>query len=220
MKWPSTLALVAISLALSFSLAAGLQRPTAAAQDDEEEEEEAAPADTGPPQTTGRSEAQAAVGTQRGMIFELHTKARLVVPPGLPIGSSRRMRFAEARGALNPEHVAEGFRRIGPILSFDGAINAMSAPVVVSIRQPRDPGRPNLRLVLAMEQATICREGIDPLPNVANLCSGWELLDARFVAGEGRIAAEMRAPGGYRLVFGTVPVPVPETAEDGTPIGL
>lgn len=201
MKRRLTLALL-VSLALSTSL-------VALAQEDEEDTDEAAPAaPEGPPHTTGRGEAQAAVG-QRGMTFELHTKARAFVPPGLPIGASRRMRFAEARGALNPAHVAEGFRRIGPILSFDAAINATSSPVVVSIRQPSDPTRPNLRLVLAMEQATICREGLDPLPNVANLCSGWELLDARYDATERRIMADLRTPGGYRLVFGTVPVPAP-----------
>lgn len=163
---------------------------------------EGAPA--GPPTTTGRSEAQAAVG-QAGMTFELGNKARLFVPPGLPIGSSRRMRFAEARGAFTPSHVVERFRRIGPILSFDGAINATRSPVIVSIRQPSDPARANLRLVLAMEQPTICREGLDPVPNMANLCSAWELIDARYDAAERRLIAELRTPGGYRLVFGTVP---------------
>ena len=59
------------------------------------------------------------------MTFELHSKARLFVPPGLPIGSARRMRFAEQSAGFNPAHVAEGFRRLGPVLSFDGAINAL-----------------------------------------------------------------------------------------------
>jgi hypothetical protein len=119
------------------------------------------------------------------------------------------MRFAEARDPFHPERVAEGFRRIGPILSFDGAINATRSPVVVSIRQPSDPARPNLRVVLAMEQPTICREGLDPVPHMANLCGTWELVNARFDAGERRLVAELPTPGGYRLVFGTVPIPPP-----------
>ena len=210
MKRTLAVALTLSSLTLSLALIARSEQ--VAAQDDEDDDAEgdedgAAATPAGPPTKSGRSEVSGAVG-QAGMTFELQSKARLFVPPNLPIGSSRMMRFAEARGALNAAHVAEGFRRIGPILSFDGAINATSAPVVVSIRQPRDPGRPNLRLVLAMEQATICREGVDPLPGVANLCSGWELLDARH-AGD-RLSAEMRSPGGYRLVFGTVPVPAPQ----------
>lgn len=187
-----------------FSLALSLAGPSSLAQDDGEGDDEAAPAaPAGPPTTTGRGEAQAAVG-QAGMTFELRNGARAFVPPNLPIGDSRRMRFAEARGAFNPGHVATGFRRIGPLLSFDGAINATTSPVVISLRQPRDPSRAGQRLVIAMEQATICREGLDPLPNVANLCSGWELVDATW--SDGRIEARLTAPGGYRLVFGTVPV--------------
>lgn len=193
----SVLALATLSLALA--LAAPL-----VAQDDDGEGAGEAAAPAGPPTTTGRSEAQAAVG-QAGMTFELRSGARAFVPPGLPIGDSRRIRFAEAGGRFDPAHVADGFRRIGPVLSFDGAINATRAPVVISLRQPRDPSRPNLRTVLAMEQATICREGLDPLPNIANLCSGWELVDATWSAG--RLEARLTAPGGYRLVFGTVPAP-------------
>jgi hypothetical protein len=191
------LAIMLVALSLSLPL---LVRAAAAAQDDDPEE---APAPQGLPTTTGRDEAQAAVG-QRGMIFELHNKARAVVPPRLPIGDSRRIRFAVARGRFVPARVAAGFRRIGPVLQFDAAINASSNPVVVSIRQPTNPARPNLRVVLAMEQATICRDGLEPLPS-SNLCSTWELLDARYDESERRLVAEIRAPGGYRIVFGTVP---------------
>ncbi|UJR86146.1 hypothetical protein [Sandaracinus amylolyticus] len=193
----SVIALATLSLLLA------LAAPRSRAQEDHADDETAA-APAGPPTTRGRDEATAAVG-QAGMTFELGSGFRVFVPAGLPIGDSRRMRVATARAALNPAHVAEGFRRVGPIVSFDGAINATRSPVVISLRQPRDPGRPDLRLVLAMEQATICREGLDPLPNVANLCSGWELVEATWT--DGRIEARLPAPGGYRLVFGTVPVP-------------
>ena len=182
----------------------------ASAQDDTEEAEGGAATDTGPPRTTGRSEATAAVG-QAGMTFELHNKARIVIPPRLPIGSSRRMRFAESRTRPTPAEIAPGFTRIGPVLSFDGAINATSDPVVVSIRQPADPARRGTRLVIAMEQATVCGEGSRPLEGVTGLCSGWELIDAEWSASEGRLMARLRTPGGHRLVFGTVPLP--ETAE-------
>ncbi|MDQ3037586.1 MAG: hypothetical protein M3Y87_34645 [Myxococcota bacterium] len=186
-----------------FTLSLSVAASSSLAQDDEAAAEEA-PA--GPPTTTGRSEAQAAVG-QAGMTFELRNGARAFVPPNLPIGDSRRIRFAEARGRLVPGHVADGFRRVGPILSFDGAINATSSPVLISIRQPRDPARAGQRVVLAMEQATICREGLDPLPDVTNLCSGWELVPATW--SDGRLEARLTAPGGYRLLFGTVPDAAP-----------
>lgn len=170
--------------------------------DTEEPAQPAAPA--GPPTVTGRDSASGSAG-QLGMIFELGTTARLVVPPGLPIGNSRRMSFGISRQAPRPADVVEGFRRIGPVMSFDGAIDASRAPVVVSIRQPRDPVRPGHRLVLAMEQPSVCTPGRPPLPGgAAGLCSGWELIDARWE--NGRLSADLRAPGGFRLTFGQVPV--------------
>jgi hypothetical protein len=192
-----------------FALALAITGPIAAQDEEEEEdgEEEPAqpPAPTGPPSVTGRDSATGSVG-QLGMIFEL-SSARLVVPPHLPIGNSRRMTFGTSRQAPRPNDVVAGFHRIGPVLSFDGAIDATSAPVVVSIRQRNDPSRPNLRLVLAMEQPAICNaQHTQRLPSGAQgLCSGWELIDARFA--DGQLSADMRTPGGFRLTFGSVPIP-------------
>ena len=174
------------------------------AQDDEAAaSEEAAP--EGPLTTTGRTEASAVVGP-RGMTFELRSGARAVIPAGLPTGAGRRINFAEARGRLDAGSVAEGFTRIGSALSFDAALNATSNPITISIRQPRDPGRDGRRLVLAMEQPTICREGLEPWPGAAGLCAGWELIEARWDAAEQRLVASLTTPGGRRLVFGSVPV--------------
>ncbi len=177
------------------------------AQDDEEPSEQAA-APSGPPVVSGRTEAVGFV-TRQGMTFELSRGARLVIPPDLPVGASRRTVFAVSRQRPRNDHVAEGFRRFGDVLSFDGAIDATRAPVVVSVRAPRSPARPNERLVLAMEQAAMCNAQHDqPLPSgAAGLCSSWVLLDARHE--DGRLVAEMPTPGGFRLVFGTVPVPEP-----------
>jgi hypothetical protein len=176
------------------------------AQEGATAEGEGTPADSGPPVTTGRNEATAVVGP-RGMTFELRNGTRLVIPAGLPTGAGRRINFREARGRLAAASIAEGFTRIGPVLDFDGALNATSSPIVVSIRQPRDPARAGRRLVLAMEQATICREGLEPWPGAAGLCAGWELLDARWE--EGRLSANLTTPGGRRLVFGSVPIAAP-----------
>jgi hypothetical protein len=190
--------LVSLCLLLALPLAVG------SAQDGE-----AAPADEaapeGPLTTTGRTEASAVVGP-RGMTFELRSGARVVIPAGLPTGAGRRIRFAEAGGRLDAGGIAEGFTRIGAALSFDAALNATSNPILVSVRQPRDPGREGRRLVLAMEQPTICREGLEPWPGAAGLCTGWELIDARWDAAEQRLVASLTTPGGRRLVFGSVPV--------------
>lgn len=199
---------------LLLSLAATALVASAQDADDEGEEEEAPaapPAPTGPQTTTGRTDVSAVIDRQ-GRILELHSKARIFIPPNLPV-ANRRVRFAESRDRVTPSQIAAGFTRIGPLLSFDGAIDATGAPVVVSIRQPRDPARRQSRLVLAMEGPSICREGSQPLPGAsAGICSGWELLPATWSASEGRLSAEMRTPGGYRLAFGTVPCAEGDTA--------
>lgn len=181
--------------------------------DDTEEETPAAPAaPTGPPTATGRSDVAAQVDRQ-GRILELHSKARIVIPPNLPV-AARRVRFAELRDRIDAAAVAAGFQRIGSVYSFDGAINATEAPVEVSIVSPRDPARRGARLVLAMETPTICRAGLPPLPGAsAGLCSGWELLPARWDATDHRLSARMATPGGYRLMFGTVPCAEGERTE-------
>lgn len=197
---PNRRALFALALAGLF-----LAAPTFA-QDDDPTEAAAEPA--GPPTVSGRTEAVGFV-TREGMIFELTGRARLVVPANLPVGASRRTVFAISRQRPQSADVAEGFRRYGDVLSFDGAIDATRAPVVVSVRARRSPARPNERLVLAMEQAAMCNaQHTQPLPSgAAGLCSSWILIDARH---EGdRLVAEVPTPGGFRLVFGAVPAPQP-----------
>lgn len=195
-----------LTLALSLALPLG----AVLAQDEGEAPagEEAAAAPEGPPSTSGRSEATAVVGP-RGMTFDLRSGARIVIPPNLPTGAGRRINFSEPRGRLDVGTIAEGFTRIGAVMFFDGALNATSSPIVVSIRQPRDPAREGRRLVLAMEQPTICREGLEPWPGGSGLCAGWELLDATYDATERRLSASMATPGGHRLVFGSVPLAPP-----------
>ncbi len=202
-------------LAVVLTLQAGLIH-SLSAQDDEEEE--AAPSTpSGPPTKAGGREVVAAVG-QAGMTFELHNKARLFVPPDLPIGSARRMRFAESTDRFAPSEVhgampGSTFTRVGPVLTFDGAINATSAPVIVSIHQPRDPSRAGQHLVLAMEQATICAEGMSHVPGSTSLCSGWEIIPATWASS--RVSAELRTPGGFRLVFGNLSIPETEEGDEG-----
>ncbi len=208
--------LVLTAAAVEASMARTLSAQDEEGDDDSEAvaEQAAPPAPTGPPTRSGTRDVTAAVG-QEGMTFELHNKARLFVPAHLPIGSARRMTFAESRSRFAPSDVhgsmaGARFTRIGPVLSFDGAINASSAPVVVSIHQPRDPARAGQQLVLAMEQATICAEGMAHIEGSTSLCSGWEILDAHWDAASQRLSAEMRTPGGYRMVFGNLSMPTDE----------
>src|SRR5690606_27881323 len=107
------------------------------AAQDEGEETPAAP--TGPETVSGRTEAVGSV-TARGLTFELSQRgARLEIPPDLPVGASRRTVFAISRQRPASADIAEGFRRYGDVLSFDGAIDATRAPVRVSVRARRSP---------------------------------------------------------------------------------
>lgn len=157
----------------------------------------------GPPTHEGATSVTAAIG-QAGAIMALRNGARLLLPPRLPIGSSRLLTFGGGR-TVRPASVAAGFQRIGPTLSFDGAIDAQRSPLVVSIRQPRLSARRGHRLVLAMEQAGLCTDDNRADTLGAGLCSVWELLPATHDAGEGRLKADLPVPGGYRLQFGWVP---------------
>lgn len=194
--------------------AAALPALVALAQDDDVEVTAPPP---GPRAESGRTEVSAVIGTDGGTLDITHSKARIFIPAGLPTGVGRRMTFAESR--LRPANgdVAEGFTRIGPAFSFDGAINASSNPILVSMRQPRSPARAGTRLVLAMEQPAMCMDGMEPLPGgAAGLCTSWELLDARFDEAESRLVAEIRSPGGHRLLFGTVPAPAADAPSSGS----
>lgn len=183
----------------------------------QDEEETTPPA--GPRHESGRTEATAVIGTDGGDLEITHSKARIVIPAGLRTGVGRRMTFSESRNRPSNDDVAEGFSRIGPCFEFDGAIDASSNPIVISMRQPRNPARATTRLVLAMEQPAMCMEGMEPLPGgAAGLCTSWELLDARYDEGESRVMADIRSPGGHRLLFGTVPVPE-EPEESGSSRG-
>jgi len=169
----------------------------------------------GPPATSGRDRATAAVG-QQGEIFELSNGAKLLIPPSLPIGNSRVLTFASSRQRPRGPQVASGFVLQGPTLTFDGAINATSNPVVVSLRARRLAMRSSMRLVLAMQQAGICTaQNNIHLPN--GLCSTWELVDATYDQTTSLIQASVATPGGFRLQFGWVPRP-PAAPSEPPPI--
>lgn len=166
----------------------------------------------GPPVAAGRDRATAAVG-QAGAIFELGNGAKLLIPPSLPIGNSRVLTFSASRQRPRPAQIAPGFVIQGPTLAFDGAINATSNPVVVSLRARRLTMRANMRLVLALEQAGICTPANSQYRLVGGLCSAWDLIDATYDQTTGAIQASVPTPGGFRMQFGWVPRPPPPRTE-------
>jgi hypothetical protein len=176
----------------------------AAAQDGVDGADAPPPTASSQPKYTGRDRASGQASGALGATYELANGARLVIPPGNRISQSQTFTFSQPREVPRPQEIAEGFVRQGPLLRFDGQIDATAAPVQVSIRQRTLPARPGMRLVLAMEVAGLC-DAAHSQRIAGPLCSHWRLLDARHVASEGRIVASIPAPGGYRLLFGWVP---------------
>jgi len=168
-------------------------------------QEDSPPSNVGPPTHAGRDRAEGPVG-QSGATFEVQG-ARLVLPPGLPIGNSRVLTFSRAPGRLRIAGIDARFVRIGPILSFNGALDATASPIEVSIPQPSPLRAPaaGLRLVLALEQPGLCTDDNrrDTLPG--GLCSAWQLIDA--TSTNGRLSARLPTTGGLRIVFGWAGVP-------------
>jgi hypothetical protein len=157
----------------------------------------------GPPRHEDRSRVTAPIG-QAGATMALGNGAEIFLPPGLPIGSSRLLTFAGGR-TVNARNVHDRFVRVGPTLSFDGAINATRAPMVVSIPVRRFSARNGSRLVLAMEQPGLCGDANRNQPLGNDLCSVWELVPATYDEAAGRVRANLSVSGGLRLQFGWVP---------------
>lgn len=205
--------LAALSCVAALSLAAfSIPAPRSAAQDTASPPAEPAPP-AGPPTARGRDRATLPVG-QAGAVLELANGAKLLIPPALPIGSSRVLTFSTARGRLVHTMIHPRFVKIGPTLAFDGAINATQNPIVVSLRQRRFAQRANSRLVLAVEQPGICNDQNRRAPmGSSGLCSTWEVLEATYDATTGELQGRVPTPGGYRLQFGWVPAESASAAE-------
>ncbi len=163
------------------------------------------PGPVAPPTYTGGTRATGPASRTTGAIYELSNGARLVIPAGLPIGTSRVMNFATATG-FRAVDVDPHFTRQGSTLSFDGAIDATRAPVELSIRARGFHLPPRTALVLAMEVGGICDATHTHHINQV-MCSTWQTLEARYDENAGRILATVPSPGGFRFQFGLIPAP-------------
>ena len=196
MNAPSTLATLLLAALLGVASAV-------VAQDTEEDPPAAAPAPQ-PPVHRGRDRTTGQASHTLGATYELANGAKLVLPAGIRISTSQTFTFSASRAPLRPTEVAPGFVRQGPVLDFDGQIDASRAPIELSVKQRTLRPRPNTKLVLAMEFAGIC-DATHTARLGGPLCAHWRLLDAQFDAAGGRLVALLPSPGGHRLVFGSVP---------------
>jgi hypothetical protein len=202
----SRLATLLLAALLGASPGALLGASSAVVAQDAPEEDEAPPAAPAPQQPVyrGRDRATGQASNALGATYELGNGAKLVLPAGNRISSSQTFTFSVSRAAPRPSEVAAGFVRQGPVLAFDGQIDASRAPVELSLKQRGLRMRPGMKVVLAMEIAGIC-DATHTTRLGGPLCSHWRLLDAQLDMAAGRIVAQIPSPGGRHLVFGFVP---------------
>jgi hypothetical protein len=202
----SRLATLLLASLLGAAPGALLGASSAVVAQDAPEEDEAPPAAPAPQQPVyrGRDRATGQASNALGAAYELGNGAKLVLPAGNRISTSQTFTFSVSRAAPRPSEVETGFVRQGPVLAFDGQIDASRAPVELSLKQRSLRMRPGMKVVLAMEIAGIC-DATHTTRLGGPLCAHWRLLDAQFDAATGRLIAQIPSPGGRRLVFGFVP---------------
>lgn len=166
------------------------------------------PEATATPTFTGKGKVTEAVNTDTGAIFDVGSGVTMAFPRGLPVGRSRIVTLQVAKTSL-PAKLIAGFKPLGPTLAFNGALGTADKPIVLSWATPRAPAVANRKLVVAMEVGTFCEGANKAFSVPGGLCSGFDLVDARYDTASKRLMAELRSTGGLRMQFGSVPAAAP-----------
>lgn len=154
------------------------------------------------PTFTGKGSVTQAIDADHGALFDIGGGITMLFPKGLPVGHSRLVTLKKGKGRP-PASAAKGFKGVGPVLDFDGALSTAGKPIVLSVESKKDPSKAGSRIVLAMEIATFCEGKNKGNKLKSGLCAGWELQDASYEAGH--LVAKLRSTGGMRMQFGVVP---------------
>lgn len=141
------------------------------------------------------------LNTDTGAEFQLGKDILMRFPVGLPVGRSRLVVLKHGK-AVSPKQIAEGFSPLGPALEFNGALATSDRPIEVVWTTKKDPSKAGKKLVLAMEIGTFCDDHNKKFKLKSGLCSGWELVEARFDPTTNTVRADLNSTGGMRLQFG------------------
>lgn len=161
-------------------------------------------AEGGVPKFSGKGKVTEAIDGNQGALFDIGRGSTMYFPPGIPVGSSRLVTLS--RGKRPPtKAIHPKFKPLGPTLDFNGAFSTSGRPMVVTVKQKRNPKKKGLRLVLAVEVGTFCEAHNKKYKLKSGLCSGWEFHDATFDGREGNLVGKLPSSGGMRLQFGLVP---------------
>lgn len=158
----------------------------------------------GVPTFTGKGRVNEAIDGNKGALFDIGGGSTMYFPPGIPVGSSRLVTLS--RGKRPPaKAIGTKFKPLGPTLDFNGAFSTSGRPMVVTVRQKRNPKKKGMRIVLAVEVGTFCEAHNKKYKLKSGLCSGWELHDASFDARASALVAKLASSGGLRMQFGLAP---------------
>lgn len=151
----------------------------------------------------GAKTIEETLDTDVGAEFQLGKDVVMRFPVGLPVGHSRLVTLKRGR-SISPKQVGDSFSPLGPTLDFNGALAADDQEIELRLLTKSDPEKSGKRLVLAMEIGTFCEDHNKRYKLKSGLCSGWELVDARYDAQTGAIRAKLHSTGGLRMQFGLV----------------
>lgn len=153
----------------------------------------------------GKGKVTEAVDTRNGAIFDIGGGVTILLPRGLPVGSSRVLTLKKSGKRPSPGQIQKGFQRFGETLIFTGTLATAGKPIIVALSVKKDPSKKGKKLVLAVEEAGLCTKENSRFKIGKGLCSSWRLVDAQYDASGSRLIAKLSSTGGHRLQFGLIP---------------
>jgi hypothetical protein len=157
------------------------------------------------PTHTGKGKVTEAVDTKKGAIFDIGHGITILLPRGLPVGSSRVLTLQKSGKKPRPGQIHKKFQRFGETVVFTGTLATAGKPIILAMSMKKDPSKPGKKLVLAVEEAGLCTKENKQYKMGKGLCSSWRLVDAEYDSSGRRVIAKLTSTGGHRLQFGWIP---------------
>ncbi len=157
------------------------------------------------PTYRGQGSVTQAIDTDQGAVLDIGSGITMTFPKGLPVGHSRLLTLSKSSKKPSAAQVHAGFVAIGPTLELNVPLNAGGTPLTLELTTKSDPQKRSGKLVLAMEIGTLCTAENKAYKLKNGLCSGWDLVSARYDEAGKRVVAELQSTGGMRMIFGVVP---------------
>ena len=155
------------------------------------------------PTYSGDRQVSELVDSEVGAVFELGSGFMMTFPKGIDVSGVFTLKTTRDRPKSSQIHA--DFTRHGSTLFFDGALSATSDPIVVGFSLQREPHRPGLKFVLAVEVEGECEGANAKYELESGMCSHWTLVDTEYDDALRCMVAKLKNTGGFRLQFGWMP---------------